>query len=120
MDFSICFSSGHGEIGLDQRRGVGLIDKAGFIGGDLDCGGVFKVAAVEAEGPVVPGADGAVVFDVAGGEGAAGVGAVVVHDVGSAVVEEDGELVAVDFDVFALAFGEVCEGAEGGPGHGSE
>ena len=91
--------------------------QAGFVDGDLDGGGGFEVAGVEAEGPVVPGADGAVVFDVAGGEGAAGVGAVIVEDVGLAVVEEDGELVAVDFDVFALAFFEVCEGAEGGPGH---
>jgi hypothetical protein len=115
----VFLSSGHGEIGLDQRRGVGLIDQAGFVGGDLNGGGVFKVAAVQAKGPVVPGTDGAVVFDVSGSEGAAGVGAVVVHHVGLAMVEEDGELVAVDFDVFAFAFGEVCEGAESGPSHES-
>ena len=96
-----------------------MIDQAGFVSSDLNGGGVFKVAAVQAKGPVVPGTDGAVVFDVSGSEGAAGVGAVVVHDVGLAVVEEDGELVAVDFDVFAFAFGEVCEGAEGGPSHES-
>ena len=39
--------------------------EAGFVGGDHHAGEVFELAVVQAEGPVVPGADGAAVFDVA-------------------------------------------------------
>jgi hypothetical protein len=58
----------------------------------------------------VPGADGAAVLvHVAAGEVAAGVGAVVVNDVGAALVEEDCELEAADLDILAAALFQLAQ-----------
>jgi hypothetical protein len=106
-----------GEVGLDQGGEVFAGEEAGGVGVDLDAGGDAHLAGFEVEGPLVPGADGAAVFDPSAGEGAVGVGAAVVDGVGDAVVEEDGELEAVDVDEFSLTFREHVEIAKGGPGH---
>ena len=68
----------------------------------------------------MPRADDMALFNVSFGEVAAGVGAEVVGDEHFAAVEEDAELKAADFDVFAFAFFEFGQIAEGGPGHGSD
>ena len=103
---------------MNERGFVGAVEEAGGVGADGDAGGVAELAGGEAEGPVVEGADGAAGFiDVAGGEVSAGVGAVVVDDVGLGFVEVDGELEAVDLDVLSLSFGELVKAAEGDPSH---
>src|SRR5665213_649436 len=68
----------------------------------------------------MPRADDMPAFDVSFGEVAAGVGAEVVGDEHFAAVEEHAELKTADFDVFAFAFFEFGQVAEGGPGHGSD
>src|SRR4051812_37080009 len=94
------------KVRLDEGRlAFGAWDQSGLVGADRDAGGVAQLAVVEAEGPGVPGADGATVLvDVAAGEVAAGVGAVVVDDVDRPVVQEDREVEAADLDVLALIF----------------
>ena len=62
--------------------------------------------------------DAAAVIDVSAGEIAAGVGAGVVEDEDLIVLDEDGELEAVDLDVFAFALAEVGQLAERRPRHG--
>src|SRR3954471_22994286 len=107
------------QIGLDDRgSAVARVKRAGFIGGDGDAGGVAELAVVEAERPVVPGADGAAVFDGPRGEVAAGVGAVVVDYADHAAVEKNRELKAADLDVLAPPFFELVQVAETRPGHG--
>src|SRR5688500_17957089 len=92
-------------------------ERAGLVGGDGDAGGGAEVAALQVEGPEVPGAHGAGLFDEARGEVPAGVGAGVVDDVDDALVEKHGELKAADLDVAALAFFEFVEVTEARPGH---
>src|SRR5687768_1531542 len=106
------------QVRLDERRLVaGLGEQAGLVGGDRDAGAVAKLAAVELEGPVVPGADGAAVFDEAAGEVAAGVGAVVVDDVDLLALAEDGELEAAHLGVLANALFQLRQVTQGSPGH---
>ena len=96
---------------------IGAFVEAGFVVGDGDAGGIAKLAGLESEGPGVPGAGDAVVFDFAFPEGAAGVGTHVVEGEILAVMEEDGELEAVDFDVLALVGKQFVGLAEGDPLH---
>src|SRR5687768_6080952 len=91
--------------------------QAGLVGGDGDAGAVAELAVVEAEGPVVPGADGAAVLDEPAGQVAAGVGAVVVDDVDLLALAEDGELKAPHLGVFADALLELRLVTQRSPGH---
>jgi hypothetical protein len=73
----------------------------------------------EAEGPVVPGADGAAVFDVPRGEVAAGVGAAVVDDSGRYTwFRKTASWNPPISTYLALAFLEFVEVHRGCPGHG--
>src|SRR5688572_24225313 len=102
----------------DLRLSLPRVVQAGLVGGDGDAGAVAELAVVEAEGPVVPGADGAAVFDEPAGEVAAGVGAVVVDHVDLLALAEDGELEAAHLGVLADALLELRHVTQGSPGHG--
>jgi hypothetical protein len=67
----------------------------------------------------MPRTNRATVFDIAGGQAAAGVRAIVIDDVRLALVEKYGKLQAGGFEVFRFAFDEFGEGAERGPRHGN-
>jgi len=67
------------------------------------------VHRVEAERPVVPGADRAAVVDVSAREVSAGMGTGVVDDEDLVAFDEDGELKAVDLDVFSLSRFELVQ-----------
>src|SRR5688500_3904318 len=83
----------HRQIGLHERRlPVAPLDSPNRVRRDRNPRRVAERAGVEAEGPVVPRADGAAVFDEPSGEVAAGVGAGVVDHADGALVEEHGQL----------------------------
>jgi hypothetical protein len=102
-----CTTMSNRQLNLNQRRQAFALEEAHGVDIDIYTGGVAKFAVFEAEGPTVLGADDAALFNMASGEIGAGVGAMVVEDVDFALVEEDGEAEAVDFDVFAFVFAEV-------------
>src|SRR5439155_9499360 len=108
--------SRHRQIRLNKLLAL-VLAQPGLVGRHLHARSFFQLAVVQTEGPVVPGADGAAVFDVSAGEVAAGVRAGVVDDVNLAVVDEDGELKAVDLDVLALAALQLRQFTQRRPGH---
>ena len=68
-----------------------MLDDSSWIGADFYAGIRAEFTGIEAEAPIVPGADGAGVFHEAGCEASAGVRAIVVHDEGAALVEKGRE-----------------------------
>jgi hypothetical protein len=105
------------KIGLDDSPALVVVEP-GFVARDRDAGRAAKFAVIEPEGPIVPGADRAAVFDDARREIAPGVGAAAVDHGNIAASKEDSQVVSVDLDVFALIRRQLFQITEGGPSHG--
>ncbi len=96
--------SGQGQIRLHKFTSI-VQAQSGDILFHCNARGVFQLAVVEAECPVMPGTNSAAVVGESRCEARAGMGAGVIEHGDLVLVKKDSELEAVDLNVFSSVGG---------------